>query len=259
MRDINEIIVHCTATPEGKDYSVATIDKWHKARGWSGIGYHFVVHLDGTVERGRPVEKVGAHVAGRNAKTIGAVYVGGVERDGKTPKDTRTPAQKISLTNLLKELVAKYAITKISGHNEYAAKACPSFDASAAYDYLVGGKLTPAVPDGVLRRGNSGLAVAAWRAKLARAGYDIEAGDLFGQTTEMITRWFQAKRGIVIDGEVGPQTEAEMDRYLEGLTPLPKAEPQNETPKPAEPAGDTWPDLPAAIQYLKKALAFLER
>lgn len=128
-RFITEVIVHCTATPEGRNVSVQTIREWHKANGWSDIGYHWVVLLDGTVQAGRPESLVGAHVAGRNANTLGVVYVGGVAKDGKTPKDTRTPAQKAALLAHVKALIERYpTIAKVSGHNQYAAKACPSFD-----------------------------------------------------------------------------------------------------------------------------------
>lgn len=131
-RKIVEIIVHCTATPEGRDYSLETIRKWHLERGWNDIGYHYVVHPDGVIEAGRPEAKVGSHVAGHNTGTLGIVYVGGVTADGKTPKDTRTAAQKAALLDLAKALIDKYpAITKVIGHNQYAAKACPSFDVRA--------------------------------------------------------------------------------------------------------------------------------
>ena len=95
MRKINLIVVHCTATPEGRDVTVADIDRMHRARGWKKIGYHYVVYRDGSVHEGRPVNEVGAHVYGHNANSIGVVYVGGVAKDGKTAKDTRTtgPAQ----------------------------------------------------------------------------------------------------------------------------------------------------------------------
>lgn len=128
-RPINEVIVHCTATPEGRDVSVETIRGWHKGQGWKDIGYHWVVLLDGTVKPGRPEKDVGSHVAGHNTGTIGVVYVGGVAKDGKTAKDTRTPAQKAALLATVKALIAKYpTIKKVTGHNQYAAKACPSFD-----------------------------------------------------------------------------------------------------------------------------------
>ncbi|WP_457663704.1 N-acetylmuramoyl-L-alanine amidase [Sinorhizobium medicae] len=128
-RPIKEIVVHCTATPEGRDVSVDTIRSWHVGQGWKDIGYHYVVMLDGTVEPGRPEEQIGSHVAGHNTGTLGIVYVGGVSKDGKTPKDTRTPAQKAALMDLTRALIAKYpTIKKVTGHNQYSAKACPSFD-----------------------------------------------------------------------------------------------------------------------------------
>ena len=126
-RPITEIIFHCTATPEGREASVAEITAWHKARGFATIGYHYVVHLDGRVEAGRPDADIGAHVVGHNTGTLGVVYVGGCAVDG-SPKDTRTPAQKTALIATRDALMAKYpAIKKVSGHNDYAAKACPSF------------------------------------------------------------------------------------------------------------------------------------
>jgi N-acetylmuramoyl-L-alanine amidase len=128
MRTLNEIIVHCTATKEGQDYTVAEIRRWHKAKGWSDIGYHFVVHLDGSISFGRPLEVAGAHCMGHNSNSIGVVYVGGCAKDGKTPKDTRTKLQRDALRILIAGLKKEYGITKVSGHNEYAAKACPSFD-----------------------------------------------------------------------------------------------------------------------------------
>jgi len=128
-RSIAEIIVHCTATPEGRAVSVDTIRSWHLANGWKDIGYHYVVLLDGSVQPGRPEGQVGSHVAGHNTGTLGIVYVGGLAADGKTAKDTRTPAQKAALLDLAKALITKYPnIKKVTGHNQYAAKACPSFD-----------------------------------------------------------------------------------------------------------------------------------
>lgn len=128
MRHINEIIIHCSATPEGRDYTVADIDRWHKARGWRGIGYHYVIYRDGSVHAGRPVEQIGAHCTGHNANSIGICYIGGVSADGKTPKDTRTSAQRIALRELVEELRAKYPGATVHGHREFAPKACPSFD-----------------------------------------------------------------------------------------------------------------------------------
>jgi N-acetylmuramoyl-L-alanine amidase len=126
-RPLHEIIVHCTATPEGREVSREEIREWHLSQGWADIAYHYVVHLDGRIERGRRESTVGAHTSGHNTGTLGVVYVGGTDKDGAA-KDTRTPAQKESLLTLVRTLRAKYpSITKVSGHNEHAAKACPSF------------------------------------------------------------------------------------------------------------------------------------
>ena len=89
MRYINEIILHCTATKEGIDFNATDIDRWHKERGFKKIGYHYVIRLDGTIEEGRPLEEMGAHATGHNAHSIGIVYVGGLDKKGKS-KDTRT-------------------------------------------------------------------------------------------------------------------------------------------------------------------------
>ena len=133
MRKINEIIVHCAATPEGKNFKAADIDRWHRERKMKCIGYHYVVDLDGTVEPGRPESEIGAHCLGHNQYSIGVCYVGGLAANDKTPKDTRTAAQKEALLALLKKLRAKYPKASIHGHRDFAAKACPSFDATTEY------------------------------------------------------------------------------------------------------------------------------
>ena len=133
MRKINLIIVHCSATPEGKDFTVDDITRWHKARGFKTIGYHYVIYRDGTIHGGRPVSEEGAHCVGHNKNSIGVCYIGGLVADGKTPKDTRTDAQKLSLRNLLSQLKKSYPNAAIRGHRDFAAKACPSFDATKEY------------------------------------------------------------------------------------------------------------------------------
>ena len=133
MRKINEIIVHCAATPEGKNFKAADIDRWHRERKMKCIGYHYVVDLDGTVEPGRPESEIGAHCLGHNQYSIGVCYVGGLAANGKTAKDARTAAQEEALLTLLKKLRAKYPNASIHGHRDFAAKACPSFDATTEY------------------------------------------------------------------------------------------------------------------------------
>lgn len=136
MRNIKEIIVHCSATPEGKDYSVDTIRQWHLQRGFSDIGYHYIIYRDGSIHIGRDESIIGAHCTGHNANSIGVCYIGGCAYDGKTPKDTRTTQQKQSLVKLLKELKTKYPQASIHGHRDFSSKACPSFDATKEYSSL---------------------------------------------------------------------------------------------------------------------------
>jgi len=136
MRSINEIIVHCADTPEGRDNTVADITRWHKDRGFATIGYHYVIYRDGSIHEGRPLEQIGAHCVGHNKHSIGVCYIGGCASDGKTPKDTRTPEQKEALLALLRRLKARFPNATIHGHREFAAKACPSFDAFREYKQL---------------------------------------------------------------------------------------------------------------------------
>lgn len=135
-RTITEIIVHCSATPEGKDYTVNDIRRWHKQQGWSDIGYHYVVYRNGHIEPGRDVDIAGAHCEGHNAKSIGICYIGGMDRDNKNPKDTRTLAQKAALLSLVVDLKKMYPSARVHGHRDFANKACPSFDATKEYRYI---------------------------------------------------------------------------------------------------------------------------
>lgn len=138
MRDIKHIVVHCSATPEGRPHTAVDITRWHKAQGYSTIGYHWVVRLDGTVEPGRDELAIGSHVKGFNSHSIGVVYVGGVDKVKLQPKDTRTKEQKAALLKLLKELKRRYPKAVILGHRDFAnvRKACPSFSAKAEYEGL---------------------------------------------------------------------------------------------------------------------------
>ena len=144
-RIINELIVHCSATPEGNDYTVENIRADHKKQGWSDIGYHYVIYRDGTVHMGRDVDLVGAHCAkgGHNQHSIGICYIGGVENKPNTPyhllkaKDTRTDEQKTALLSLLLDLKKMYPQAKIYGHRDFdSGKECPSFNAKSEYSRL---------------------------------------------------------------------------------------------------------------------------
>ncbi len=136
MRNINSVVVHCTATRpdwmKGRSTSdkVEEIRRWHvEDRGWSDIGYHWLIDRDGTVAEGRPVSRAGAHARGYNRHSIGVSLLGG---HGGTMDDqfeeNFTEAQEEALVHLLKQLKRKYPIQRILGHNEVANKACPTFD-----------------------------------------------------------------------------------------------------------------------------------
>lgn len=125
---IKEIIIHCSATHEGKEFHASDIDRWHKQKGWIEIGYNYVITLDGKVEKGRPEGAVGAHTVGHNRDSIGICYIGGLEKNSQKAKDTRTPAQEKALYELCCELIAKYPQARLSGHNQWARKSCPCFD-----------------------------------------------------------------------------------------------------------------------------------
>lgn len=238
MRPIDEIVMHCSATPEGRAHDVADIDRWHRARGWSGIGYHYLVHLDGTVEAGRPVERQGAHVRGRNRRTIGVCYVGGVARDGRTPKDTRTPAQRRAIDRLLRDLLARFpAIHNISGHNHYAARACPSYDASE-HAHLTG--RTPPPP----RLGASGAQVSRLQRLLVGAGYEIAVDGDFGPATREAVQHFQTHLGVRADGVPGEFTLRRLREAAEAAKARGAGEPF--APKPRRPAVPRQPAAPFA-------------
>ncbi len=143
-KDIKRIFLHCTATREGQDIDAATIRAWHKRQGWSDIGYHFVIGINGTIERGRPEHKIGSHVRGHNRGSIGVVYVGGLDAQGNA-KDTRTDAQKAAMASLARSLVAAYPGAEVLGHRDISPdkdgdgvvephewlKMCPCFDVRA--------------------------------------------------------------------------------------------------------------------------------
>lgn len=149
MRKINYLVLHCSATPEGRSVGVAEIDRWHRARGFRKIGYHYLVGLDGTIRKGRDIAEPGAHVAGHNADSIGICYVGGLDAADR-PKDTRTREQKAALFFLLQQMREQYPAALILGHRDFSPdvdgdgiaepsewiKACPCFDAREEYKNL---------------------------------------------------------------------------------------------------------------------------
>lgn len=145
-RIIKDLVIHCTASPEGRDLTVQDIRNMHLKNGWSDIGYHYVIDLNGNIHNGRDVDMIGAHVSGHNSHSIGIVYVGGLGGNGKG-KDTRTPKQKEALVKLLLELREFYPTARICGHRDFSKdlnnngiiepnewiKECPSFEARTEY------------------------------------------------------------------------------------------------------------------------------
>ena len=129
MRTINLIVIHCSATEEGKEYSVEDITNWHQARGFRTIGYHFLIHLDGSIdgeaECCRSIMEIGAHAKGHNRHSIGICYIGGLLY--KKPADTRTHAQINAMRCLVKALQSVFP-SDVIGHNEVSNKACPCFN-----------------------------------------------------------------------------------------------------------------------------------
>ena len=137
MRTVTLIIVHCSANKAGSALRMADIDRYHRSLGWKGCGYHFVIPTDGTIEKGRPVERVGSHCHNHNRHSIGVCYIGGLASDGKTPMDTRTPQQRAALRKLLEQLHREYPKALIVGHRDLnPRKACPCFDAVGEYREL---------------------------------------------------------------------------------------------------------------------------
>ena len=144
MATLERLVIHCTATPEGRPVSAADIRRWHtapkpKGNGWKQVGYTDLIHLDGKVERlvanneDMQVDpwEITNGAKGNNATSRHIVYVGGLATDGKTPKDTRTSEQKKALESYVKDFHRRFPSVKICGHRELAAKACPSFDVQA--------------------------------------------------------------------------------------------------------------------------------
>lgn len=197
MRVINKIILHCSATPEGKHFTAKDIDAWHRARGWRGIGYHRVILLDGTEEAGRPEEEIGAHAEPWNRGSLGLCYIGGVSANNvNVAKDTRTPAQRESMIRVIRRWMDKHRVANegVMGHRDVPGvnKACPSFDAKAWWRAVQTGTMyiapkpvqsMPSVVDPILSLQNA----------LKGAGYDPQG----------------------LDGDWGPKTRAALNEFEE--------------------------------------------
>lgn len=127
MREINKIIIHCSATKANQDIGTFQVDEWHKEQGWAGIGYHYVIRRNGNIENGRPLEIAGAHCKGQNKHSIGICLVGGIDRNGD-PQNNFTDVQFQALRKLVADLKNNFPQVTVHGHCEFANKACPCFD-----------------------------------------------------------------------------------------------------------------------------------
>lgn len=208
MRQITSIAIHCSATKPGQDIGVAEIRGWHKAKGWSDIGYHWVIRRDGRLEQGRGEEVPGAHVEGHNSKSIGVCMVGGVD-DRNNPDNNFTPEQWTALKAICTDLARRYPAAVFKGHRDYPGvkKACPSFDARAwAKQNGLKTEAAPAAARPVLRSGDSGDDVKVLQAALARAGYGVTVDGAFGPKTERAVVAFQTAKGLFADGVYGDAT-----------------------------------------------------
>lgn len=146
MRNINLIVVHCSATREDKSFTEFDLDDCHRRRGFNGAGYHFYIRKNGDIKSTRAVEKIGAHAKGFNKESIGICYEGGLDCKGQ-PKDTRTEWQKHSLRVLILTLLRDYPGCQVCGHRDLSpdlngngeiepeewVKACPCFEVNAEF------------------------------------------------------------------------------------------------------------------------------
>lgn len=128
MRNINKIILHCSATKTDQSFDIDNIRDWHvNGNGWSDVGYHFYIKLDGTIQKGRPIERSGAHTKGHNKDSIGLCFEGGYHPDGSLWSEP-TIAQQKTFINWLKTIEPEFGRIPIHGHREYSNKDCPGFD-----------------------------------------------------------------------------------------------------------------------------------
>lgn len=136
MTRIDFIAIHCSATPAGSDIGAADIKRWHREKGWRDIGYHYVIRLDGTVEKGRADNVPGAHEPRINRNSLSVCLVGGSPKVGSVAhkkglgENTYTPQQWASLEKLVRQLKTKHPAAEVIGHRDVpgVAKACPSFN-----------------------------------------------------------------------------------------------------------------------------------
>lgn len=148
MKTITHVVLHYSATYEDQNLTVKDIDRMHKARGWSGVGYHYVIRRDGTVEQGRAETTVGAHVGGQNSGKIGICCIGGLNRatGSNVGVDNRPPAQIAATIRLVKDILKRHPKAKVVGHRDLAATQCPGFDVIPWWNGVLRGNAAPPAP-----------------------------------------------------------------------------------------------------------------
>lgn len=215
------IVIHCSATPASMDIGAKEIDRWHRAKGWFKIGYHFVIRRDGSIEHGREVSEAGAHAYGVNDRSVGLCLVGGLSKDKKTAEENYTNAQWVALEQLVNELEEQFPQARVVGHREVTPKRdCPSFDVATwnrkrnhnspeAIQKAAGYR--PLVYS-VLRKGSKGPLVKTLQAKLSRFS-EIDMDGLFGPQTKRAVENFQQQNKLINDGIVGPRTWSALFKY----------------------------------------------
>ncbi len=218
------IVIHCSATPAGMDIGAKEIDRWHRAKGWFRIGYHFVIRRDGSIEYGRELNAVGAHAVGFNERSIGICLVGGVAKDNKTPENNYTPAQWLTLEKLVSELEQQFPKAKVVGHRDLnPGRGCPSFNVkdwqerrkalgNGRGESLKEQKPYKPLVYSVLKEGSKGPLVKTLQAKLS-CFYQIQVDGVFGPETTKVVRAFQQRERLIDDGIVGPRTWSALLRY----------------------------------------------
>lgn len=211
---------HYTATFTDQDIGAREIDQMHRARGWKGIGYHGVVRFNGARERGRPLDKTGAHVQDQNTNNLGLVYIGGLlpGSDGTRGHDTRTREQRQTMQEWTREVLTQYpTIKRVVGHMDLAATQCPAFDVGQWWAEVSGGVYRKPIPVDtskppvsfpMVRRGSKQKEeITILQTVLNDLGLAAGPSDgIFGPRTEAAVCAAQTEGNLVVDGIVGPAT-----------------------------------------------------